>query len=153
MSRYGITSAVGAGPHPAMRPDAPEPACAGLDTELWFDPAWGLLAVAICQQCPLMAACRDWSVPITDLHGVWGGLTAAQRAAVRTGRPVPELVDVDGVATGADPRCGTVAGHQAHRNGTSTAGLEPCEACRLARVAYDRRRKVAALLGRRRAAA
>lgn len=41
--------------------------------------------------CPLRRACYEYALPITDLHGVWGGTSQHQREAIRRGlRPMPE---------------------------------------------------------------
>jgi hypothetical protein len=37
----------------------------------------------ICRSCPVRSECLDYALtyPVTDLHGVWGGLTPRQLAA------------------------------------------------------------------------
>jgi WhiB family redox-sensing transcriptional regulator len=42
-------------------------------------------AVAICQACPVVAACRDWALanPSWADAGVWGATTESERASTR----------------------------------------------------------------------
>jgi WhiB family redox-sensing transcriptional regulator len=43
-------------------------------------------AKAVCARCPAREACLTWALKhATD--GIWGGLTADERRALRTGRP------------------------------------------------------------------
>ncbi len=66
---------------------------AGLDADHWFPVSVeadrarqeAAAAIAICSTCMVRAQClalslRDWDV---GQHGVWGGLVAAERAALR----------------------------------------------------------------------
>ena len=39
-------------------------------------------AKAICGQCSVMSDCLDYAVSIRERHGVWGGLSEAERRAV-----------------------------------------------------------------------
>lgn len=75
-------------------------------------------AKEICRTCPLKAACL--AAATDDDHGIWGGLTLAERAAVR--------VCGDGV--------GTVKGYSRHRRARDT----PCRACMDGWAAYKRAR-------------
>ncbi len=66
-------------------------ACRGLGTELFFPPKdspeggpmnkWELRALAVCEHCPVRAACLEAALqfPGTEQHGVAGGMTAGQR--------------------------------------------------------------------------
>ncbi len=36
-------------------------------------------AKQICQACPVMNECRDYSIAIREPHGVWGGLSEKER--------------------------------------------------------------------------
>lgn len=68
----------------------PEPACRGLDLEIFFPAAGGTdhgeRAKSICARCPLLAACRDWALGQSGytLHGVWGGMTQQERVRARS---------------------------------------------------------------------
>lgn len=79
------------GPHPADYVDAPVAACADptIDPDLFFPHASDDAdeAVAVCKGCPLQDACLTWAMPLTDLSGVWGGLTAYQRSLRRNNKP------------------------------------------------------------------
>jgi WhiB family redox-sensing transcriptional regulator len=43
------------------------------------------IAKSICRQCPVLAQCRDHALNTPELHGIWGAMTASERA--RIGRP------------------------------------------------------------------
>lgn len=43
-------------------------------------------AKAICADCPVRLPCAEWAIPIEDLDGIYGGLTARQRRAIRSRR-------------------------------------------------------------------
>lgn len=55
------------------------------DPELWFaDSSEGrgqkvALAKAICAECAVSTACLEFSIRSKAAHGIWGGLTAAER--------------------------------------------------------------------------
>jgi hypothetical protein len=42
-------------------------------------------AIRVCQRCPALAACRDWSlnVPARDTGVIWGGMTVQERARMK----------------------------------------------------------------------
>lgn len=65
-------------------------ACRGHDPELWWadDPnhVRSQLALNICAACPVRAACRDHALDGRETEGIWGGLTASQRRALRRDR-------------------------------------------------------------------
>ncbi len=71
--------------------DHPDRACAGKDTRLWFPEGGsnGAKAIRVCRECPLVDACAAWSLRQPRLHGVWGGLTEADRDRMRRGTPRP----------------------------------------------------------------
>lgn len=64
-------------------------------------------AKQICLGCPVLDACRDYALGAEEPHGIWGGMTAQERAALRGRRWVPteDLLPADGApmppATGA----------------------------------------------------
>ena len=62
--------------------------CAETDPDAFFPDKghnpW--LAKDVCRQCPVMDACRQWAIGTRQPHGVWGGLTADERAELRRDR-------------------------------------------------------------------
>lgn len=72
-------------------PDRAQPACWGVDPELFFGPAdsplhgrllpWEQLALAVCAHCPVQSQCLAEALefPAGEQHGVIGGSTAGQR--------------------------------------------------------------------------
>ena len=68
-------------------------AASGLEADKWFpvSPQVGrarreaAAAIAVCQACPVRDQCLELSLRHWDIgqHGVWGGLVAAERAALR----------------------------------------------------------------------
>ncbi|MCT2591101.1 WhiB family transcriptional regulator [Streptomyces sp. N2-109] len=50
-------------------------------------------AKAECRACPVLDACREWALTQPEGYGVWGGMTAVERAAhlKRTVRPDPDF--------------------------------------------------------------
>lgn len=75
--------------HLDRMPDLSDSACRELDTELWYLPDHAgqydrhLLQTlrAVCAGCPVKVACLKYSLR-NERFGVWGGLTAAERAAL-----------------------------------------------------------------------
>jgi WhiB family transcriptional regulator, redox-sensing transcriptional regulator len=70
-------------------------ACRSVDPELFFPvseigPAGRQVAraKAVCAGCGVSALCLEYALSTRQVHGVWGGLTEAERraAAVRRGR-------------------------------------------------------------------
>lgn len=65
-------------------------ACHGEDTDLFFPEgtqgrpaASPAAALAICGRCPVRAECLDWALTTRQDHGILGGRTADERAAMR----------------------------------------------------------------------
>lgn len=61
-----------------------EALCAQTDPELWF-PDKGApngKAKAICGQCPVVTQCLTYALKHGMTHGIWGGLSAAQRQEI-----------------------------------------------------------------------
>jgi WhiB family transcriptional regulator, redox-sensing transcriptional regulator len=58
--------------------------CTQVDTDLFFPEKGGSTreAKAVCQRCPVIVECRDWAVQTQQRHGIWGGLTWAERKAL-----------------------------------------------------------------------
>jgi WhiB family transcriptional regulator, redox-sensing transcriptional regulator len=64
----------------------PDRACKDADPALFFTEQPGHLgkrveerAKAICAGCPVLEDCRAWALPITDLYGLWAGMTMRER--------------------------------------------------------------------------
>jgi WhiB family redox-sensing transcriptional regulator len=64
-------------------------ACRGLSTDLFFkaddEPrsrkrSKETQAKAVCAICPVTTKCLDWALRVGETHGVWGGLSAEERA-------------------------------------------------------------------------
>lgn len=60
---------------------AKQSACAGVDSEVFYDDAIVARGVYInyCGPCPVRAECYAHALASKEQHGVWGGLTPAQR--------------------------------------------------------------------------
>ncbi|MGH3875314.1 MAG: WhiB family transcriptional regulator [Pseudonocardiaceae bacterium] len=79
---------------PHQQVTAPQPACRGIDLEVFFGPAdspagrnphaWERRALAVCADCPVVKACLAEALeyPAAEQYGVVGGRTAEQRRAV-----------------------------------------------------------------------
>jgi WhiB family transcriptional regulator, redox-sensing transcriptional regulator len=70
-------------------------ACRGTDPELFFPlseegSSWAQIweAKQICHACPVQWSCLRWSLEHDATDGIWGGITASERRAMLTGRPV-----------------------------------------------------------------
>lgn len=95
MSRYRRREVSTPSPPALSLPVLPGAACAepGLDAELWFPQkgAHGLnsgriaQAIAICNTCPVQAACAEWALS-QHVEGIWGGLTRNDRLRERRRR-------------------------------------------------------------------
>jgi WhiB family redox-sensing transcriptional regulator len=62
---------------PAWMLSAP---CASADPEIWFDHLTVVAAKRICDTCPFKSPCVTYAITHGEIHGVWGGLSAPQRA-------------------------------------------------------------------------
>ena len=80
-----------------VAPWAAEAACAGLSTALFFPPEDAgpghslsrrdlSEARRVCAECPVRAECLEWAIERGERYGVWGGLTAVERAKERRRR-------------------------------------------------------------------
>lgn len=78
--------------------DEPEPdwrdqaECRGYDPEDWFpvselESGTALAHVAhvksICSCCPVIDSCLSWALSAKEQHGIWGGMTAKERASLK----------------------------------------------------------------------
>ncbi|MFD7066095.1 WhiB family transcriptional regulator [Streptomyces sp. NPDC059913] len=108
------------------------------DPDLWYSdrPTDQDAAARLCAGCPLRAACSDHALTTREEHGVWGGLTPADRH--RRLHPDDETwLDEQGRVRVA---CGTYAALAAHiRYG------ETCQPCRDAQAARTRAARAAQL--------
>ena len=139
-----------------------EAACDPSDPEAWqpnkdrptrAERPSALKAKAICATCPALALCRDDAIKNNERHGIWGGLTTAERDHYKTLDPAAQdrfaayaVTVASAITTGPDPEPeddarepehGTVKGyrrHQRHRQ-------PQCDECRAAWAADRRRRR------------
>jgi WhiB family redox-sensing transcriptional regulator len=68
-------------------------ACRGLDVEIFYAPEETRggpakrealrTAKRVCRHCPVIDECRVWALDTAEHYGIWGGLTAAERARRR----------------------------------------------------------------------
>lgn len=58
--------------------------CAQVDPELWYSEKGGSTREAkrICKQCPVRVQCLEEAMAAGDRHGIWGGLSERERAAL-----------------------------------------------------------------------
>lgn len=66
--------------------------CRGVDAEWFFEPPAErgtkkrrreATAKAVCEKCPVIAACRAHALSADEPYGVWGGLTPAERQQLK----------------------------------------------------------------------
>jgi WhiB family transcriptional regulator, redox-sensing transcriptional regulator len=69
--------------------------CLGYPIELFFPEEHGRSATRrrqeneaknICRQCPVLSECRAHALRTPEFHGIWGAMTAAERARELSGR-------------------------------------------------------------------
>jgi WhiB family transcriptional regulator, redox-sensing transcriptional regulator len=82
----GIDIALATTPGPG--PWAHDARCRNAPAEIFFPTRGESLdpARAICAHCPVIAECRDYAIEISELHGVWGGLSENERRRERKAR-------------------------------------------------------------------
>lgn len=75
------------GPVSITPPARPQPACAGMDPELFFAHALSVeqidRAKAVCVECPLKASCLQGALERGEQYGVWGGTDEAERRSLK----------------------------------------------------------------------
>ena len=108
--------------------------CKGMDASLFFPEPGRNQApiVRVCAACPVRKQCLQHALDNDEL-GIWGGTSERERERMRRGtRPLGRRV-IEFVAHG------DIAGYQRHIRLFDP----PCDACRIARNAYesDRRRE------------
>lgn len=114
-------------------------ACRGHDPATFFPEKGDVdgirAAIAICETCPVVDACREHAVDARELEGIWGATTGRQRRTMRSAR-------LNGTAGQEPARCGTDSGYYRHRR---TLGEPACDDCtavhRDATRARDQRRR------------
>lgn len=62
--------------------------CAQVGSEIFFPVAGAnpYEAKQVCRNCPVKAECLDYALNQGMVHGVWGGLTEAERRRIKTRR-------------------------------------------------------------------
>ena len=69
-----------------------EARCRGLDSSIFFSSddesrrgrhRREARAKQLCAQCPVLARCREHALDVGEPFGIWGGLSAPERAALR----------------------------------------------------------------------
>lgn len=57
------------------------------DPDLWFadpsDTTRHEQAIALCESCPVKAACLNYALALPNMPGTWGGTTETERALIR----------------------------------------------------------------------
>ena len=99
-------------------------ACAGQDPDLWF-PGSGQVtvaaaALAVCQECPVRAACLEFALTQNMKDGIWGGTVPRTRRGLRRAQGLTL-----GNVRGPVEPCGTAAAYRRHQR----HGERPCDAC------------------------
>jgi hypothetical protein len=81
------------------RDEAPEdPQCYNYPDAFYPDKGGGLMpselkwAKDTCNTCPLKLICGEYGIR-WERHGVWGGLSAKERADIRRERKIPEPIE------------------------------------------------------------
>ncbi|CRZ13409.1 WhiB family transcriptional regulator [Mycolicibacterium neworleansense] len=49
-------------------------------------------AKQLCEDCPVLSACRDHALAAAEQHGIWGGLTPSERNALLASGPSNTLM-------------------------------------------------------------
>ena len=59
--------------------------CLGSEPDLWFpvEQDGGAKAQAICGACSVRTDCLDWAIEHNEREGIWGGVSARRRQAMR----------------------------------------------------------------------
>jgi WhiB family transcriptional regulator, redox-sensing transcriptional regulator len=90
-------------------------ACRGMRSSVFFLPgrergparaAREELAKKVCRSCPVLEECRAHALAVREPYGVWGGLSAAERAELvraHADRQVVVAVDFTGQRHGSSP--------------------------------------------------
>lgn len=125
----------------ARTPDLP---CRTTDPEIFFSKSSTdrEQAKGLCQGCPIRTACAQHALDNPELRGVWGGTTAADRRAFRTGEPC--RIDDEGRLR---LLCGSERAYAAHHRYREQPGPDcvdgDCVAAHQAHVTEQRRARLA----------
>jgi WhiB family transcriptional regulator, redox-sensing transcriptional regulator len=123
-------------------------ACRGLDPDLFYpgnrDMVTAAAARKVCAGCPVRSECA--AAGLAEYHGIWGGLSVNQRRGERredgvVGPEPRHFKEARERRQRAEPHAwpdiehGTVNGYRSERR----HGVTPCDACREANNALQRR--------------
>lgn len=103
-----------------------EAACRGTGPDLFYPPAKGgdaRQAKAICAECQVRLSCLEHAIEQHEILGVWGGMSARERARLRRVRSREKPINH-----------GTAGGYLAHKKRSEQA----CAECRQAWSARNR---------------
>jgi hypothetical protein len=102
----------------------------------WFSPVRKdrVVAIALCERCPLLIQCREYALKERPSHGVWGGLTERERrpSRIRTAQPRR--------SSAAPVDCSNPKAWAQHRRRGETC--EPCQAVRTEQIEQERRARL-----------
>jgi WhiB family redox-sensing transcriptional regulator len=73
-------------------PDLPGALCAQIDPDSWYpeNGRWrgaDSEAKAVCEECEVRVQCLEWALEHDERYGIWGGLSANERARLKRVRP------------------------------------------------------------------
>ncbi len=68
--------------------------CTQVDSELFFPDAResNKDARRVCAACPVSWECQEYAISMKERHGIWGGKTTKELAAIRLQRQAHQLV-------------------------------------------------------------
>jgi hypothetical protein len=91
-------------------------------------------AFALCDQCACRSVCTEYAIENNEIHGIWGGLTQAERRKIISVREIIARnhghlpVWMNEIPTCLAGEGGTERGYRAH----ISTGEIPCDGCRAA---------------------
>jgi hypothetical protein len=142
---------------PKMPPEMANGLCTRApDPDLWSSrrPAERAAAVKVCQRCPALEPCREWSLnlPVRDESTIWGGMTGAQRIRLKRRR---KAYAPGSPQAGPQDRCSTCGRQLSGANLVimKDASEREFRACRWCKLRANREAKARARARRHQAAA